>query len=593
MNFKNLVLVVIILFACGCGTSLDPINIPTQFELSGGTRTSNYEQTIEFCEKVAKISPKIRFISIGKTPQGRQIPMLIIDQKENFTPTKVHNSGNAVLMIQANIHAGEPDGNDAGMLLIKRMIAEKSYPHNITILFLPVVNPDGLARFGAYNRINQNGPKEVGWRTTAQNLNLNRDFVKADAPEMQYWLKMYNTWMPDFFIDCHVTDGADYQYVITYVMEILGNMNPEQTKWQKNYLNHITPIMEEAGFPIFPYVSFRNWHDPRSGLYSRPAPPIMSNGYSAIQNRVGLLAEAHSLKPYATRVYAMLKLFEETIAYIEADSKNLIKLGKEADKQIEMLAINGDSIPLTYKFTETYDFVDFHGVKYDKVESDLTGGDWFVYHSDKPTTFRLPYLKRVEADMWAKVPSAFILGPEWGFIKQRLDCHKINYYRLTQDVELETQTWCCTNPKWAKMPTEGRIMLDSVDIEKINVKGKWIAGSVVVPMNQRRARLIMSMFYPNSSDSFLRNGSLNVIFEQKEYFETYVMEVKAREMLDTVPGLRKQFEQWKSEQNRELTNYEQLEWFYNQTPYSDSKRFIYPISEVSKEQLQQLRKIWK
>jgi hypothetical protein len=258
-----------------------------------------------------------------------------------------------------------------------------------------------------------------------------------------------------------------------------------------------------------------------------------------------------------------------------------------------MLAINGDSIPLTYKFTETYDFVDFHGVKYDKVESDLTGGDWFIYHSDKPTTFRLPYLKRVEADMWAKIPSAFILGPEWGFIKQRLDCHKINYYRLTQDVELETQTWCCANPKWAKMPTEGRIMLDSVDIEKINVKGKWIAGSIVIPMNQRRARLIMSMFYPNSSDSFLRNGSLNVIFEQKEYFETYVMEVKAREMLDTVPGLRKQFEQWKSEQNRELTNYEQLEWFYNQTPYSDSKRFIYPISEISEEQLQQLRKIWK
>ncbi|HPW67291.1 MAG TPA: M14 family zinc carboxypeptidase [Salinivirgaceae bacterium] len=593
MNLRNLVLLGVILFTYGCGTSLDPTNIPIQFELSGGTRTSNYEQTIEFCNKVAEVSPKIRFISIGKTPQGRQIPMLIIDQKENFTPTKVHNSGNAVLIIQANIHAGEPDGNDAGMLLIKRMIAEKSYPHNVTILFLPVVNPDGLARFGAYNRINQNGPEEVGWRVTAQNLDLNRDFIKADAPEMQYWLKMYNTWMPDFFIDCHVTDGADFQYVITYIMETLGNMNPAQTKWQNKYLDHIKPIMHEAGYPMFPYVSFREWHNPRSGLYSRPAPPMMSNGYSAIQNRVELLVEAHSLKPYSTRVYAILKLFEETIAYIEADSKNLIKLGKDADKQTEMLAINNDSVPLTYKLLEINDSVDFEGIEYDMVESDLTGGEWFVYHTDKPKTFRLPYLKRVEADMWAKVPSAFILGPEWGFVRQRLDCHKISYYRLTQDIDLETQTWHCANPKWAQMPKEGRIMLDSVDIEKINIKKKWIAGSIVVPMNQRRARLIMSMFYPNSFDSFLRNGSLNVIFEQREYFESYVMEVKAREMLDTIHGLKERFEQWKSEQSRQLTNYEQLEWFYNQTPYSDSKRYIYPISEVNEEQLRQLSKIWK
>ncbi len=593
MNLKNVISIGLLLVIYSCNSSFDQEKIRIPFEISSGKKTATYEQTLEFCKTVAQLSPKIRYISIGKSAQGRQIPLLIIDQKENFTPGKVHKSGNAVVLIQANIHPGEPDGNDAGMLLIKNMIAQKSYPHNVTLLFLPIVNPDGLARFGPYNRINQNGPEEMGWRVTAQNLNMNRDFVKAESPEMQYWLMFYNTWLPDFTIDCHVTDGADYQYVLTYVMETMGNMEPGLTTWQNQYLGFLTPVMSQAGFPIFPYVTFRRWHDPRSGLYSRPARPMLSNGYTAVQNRVGLLLEAHSLKPFDVRVKAMVKLFNETIGYVEQKYIELLALGKSADDKASDYSRYNDSIPLSFKTSEACDTIDFLGVEYDVVPSELTGGDRFQYKPEKPTVYRLPHHNRAEPDTWGKVPAAFIVGPEWHFLRQRLDFHKIEYARLKDTVTLELQTWRCTNPKWTQTPFEGRFMVTSVDLQDISLKQHWPSGSIVIPMNQRRSRLIMHMLDPYSADSYLKMGFMNGIFEQREYFETYVMEPMARKMLDTVPGLANRFEQWKKKQQGEINSYQQLEWFYKQTPYYDFKRDLYPVGKLNIEQLKRIENLLK
>jgi murein tripeptide amidase MpaA len=133
-------------------------------------------------------------------PAGQGLPLLIIDKDQHFNP---ETTSKTILLLQAGIHPGEPDGNDAGLLLIRDMVIHgknKELLENITLLFIPIFNVDGYDRFGPYNRINQNGPKEMGWRTNAQNLNLNRDFIKADAPEMQAWLKLFNQWMPHFLL---------------------------------------------------------------------------------------------------------------------------------------------------------------------------------------------------------------------------------------------------------------------------------------------------------------------------------------------------------------------------------------------------------
>ena len=241
------------------------------------------------------MSAIIHYSSFGESPEGRELPLLIADKDKLTNPELIKKTGRAILLIQACIHAGEPDGKDAGLMLFRDFIANPEISkllNNVTVVFIPIYSVDGHERFSAFNRINQNGPKEMGWRTNANNLNLNRDYIKAEAPETKAWLTLFNKWNPDFFIDCHVTDGADYIYPLTYGLEINGNMDSNLTNWQKNtYLPYVTNAMEKSGNPIFPYVSFREWHDIESGLESWVTPPLLSQGYTAIANCPGLLIE--------------------------------------------------------------------------------------------------------------------------------------------------------------------------------------------------------------------------------------------------------------------------------------------------------------
>ena len=289
----------------------------TYYEKSGYVKTPRYSETIDFCKKLDKASALLHYNTFGISPQGRDLPLLIADKYGNFTPDAVRKSGNAVLLIQACIHAGESDGKDAGLMLLRDMVINKiglQLLDHVTILFIPILNTDGHERFGHYNRINQNGPDEMGWRTTAQNLNMNRDFVKADAPEMQAWLKLYNAWLPEFFVDCHVTDGADFQYTMTYALETKGNLEKDLSDWTSKVCEtFLVDEMKKSGFPVFPYVQFRNWHDPRSGLTLGVAPPMLSQGYSAVQNRPGLLIETHMLKPYKVRVNSTYTMLVHTL----------------------------------------------------------------------------------------------------------------------------------------------------------------------------------------------------------------------------------------------------------------------------------------
>ena len=231
----------------------------TFYERSGCVATPRYDETVMFCKKLDSASAMVHYSTFGYSPQGRALPLLIADKEGNFDPASVKRSGKPVILIQAGIHAGEIDGKDAGLVFFRDLIVygkNVSLLEKVTILFIPILNVDGHERFGPYNRINQNGPQEMGWRTTAQNLNLNRDYLKADSPEMIAWLKLWNAWLPDFFLDLHVTDGADYQYVSTYGMEIYGNMEQNLTQWSKNtFIPAFTKDMDKSGFPVFPYVS--------------------------------------------------------------------------------------------------------------------------------------------------------------------------------------------------------------------------------------------------------------------------------------------------------------------------------------------------
>lgn len=560
-------------------------DLVTYYEKSGGMKTPRYDETIQYCKKLVAASPMLHYTVFGKSPQGRELPLLILDKEGKTDPASVKASNKSVLLIQACIHAGECDGKDAGLMLLRDIIAgndKEKLLDKVTVLFIPIFNVDGHERFGPYNRINQDGPEEMGWRTTAQNLNLNRDYLKADAPEMQAWLKLFNEWQPDFFVDCHVTDGADYQYVATYALETMGNMDPIMTQWVKaSYEPSLIKEMNNLNLPIFPYVQFRNWHDPRSGLESWPAPPMLSQGYTAARNRPGLLIETHMLKPYKQRVeatYAMLKI---TMQILNGKSTELKAAVAKTDARTASKAFR--EVPYTVAWTtSTTDSVmrEFKGFEYSMDSSDLTGGLWFKYDRSKPVIWRIPSFEKCTPEKQVSLPEAYIIPAEWTTVIERLRLHGIRMSSLNRETLLNLNTYRFSEVKWQQRSYEGRHKLTYKLHDSIE-NHVFAAGSVVIDMNQPGARIIAHLLEPDSPDSFVAWGFFDAIMEQKEYSESYVMETEARKMLAENPVLKAEFERKMAEDAAFAKDPEEiLNWFYSRTPWWDSHFCVYPVGRI-------------
>ncbi len=554
----------------------------TWWERSGFTETPRYDETVAYCLKLDEASSVISFEYFGKSLQGRDLPLLILDKDGFTTPEEVEKSGKIKLLIQGCVHAGESEGKDAGLALF-RDIAMKHKDLNldsITILFIPIFNADGHERFTPYSRINQNGPKEAGWRTTANNLNLNRDYLKADSPEMQAWLKLFNRWDPDFFIDCHTSDGADYQYPVT--IEYDGFSHEMLGKWfSESYAPGLTAMMEKSGFPVFSYVSFRNWHDPRSGLVGNVPGPRFSTGYVAARNRFALLIETHMLKDYKTRVKGTYHVLENTLIIMAREKARMENILHAADRYTASVKFRGEPclIGCEPSMTDSV-MVKFRGIDYTLEKSDLTGGNWYQYNS-KPVEMILPLFNKQIPTLLAQLPEAYIIPVEWKEIINRLRWHGIRYDTLAESATIRAETYKFSNPRWDKEPYEGRQILLSVETDTVIMERTFTKGSAIVWTDQPNARLLAFMFEPATDESFLRWGFFNSIFEEKEYVETYIMEKMARLMIQKDPALKTRFDRLKAE-NPEFASdsYAQLKWFFKQTPYYDQYVGLYPVGKI-------------
>lgn len=557
----------------------------TKFESSNYLETVTYEECIEFSKLLAEKSAIINYQEIGLSPQKRAIPLLIVDKDGLTNAEQIRATGRIILFVQAGIHAGEPDGTDAGFLLLRDMAIHQmnlELLEKVSILFLPSFNVDGLARMSPYNRINQNGPTEMGWRANSNNLNLNRDYMKADSPEMKAWLHLFNEYLPDLFIDCHTTDGADYQYVATYALETFGNMDDGLTEWMKSkYEPYLIEKMAAKNTPIFPYVSFKNWHDPRSGLIRSVGTPMISQGYTALQNRIGLLIETHMLKPYKPRVYATYDLIVGTLESMNKDHEKIKSLNHNADLKMSSRKNGPKNITIQYKVNmKDSAQVDFLGVEYDIVKSDLTGGDWFQY-SDKPSTFKLDLFEKQLPKEIIELPMAYIIPVEWPQVQEVLKTHGIQHFITTEKKKINIEAYTFENQKWENSSFEGRQSLRSFELIMDERETEYEAGAMVVPVRQRAAKVLVYLLEPKADNSFASWGFFNSIMERKEYAETYVMEKMAREMIKDKPELLDEFNDWK-EKNPELakSHWMQTMWFFEKTPYWDQKKDVYPVGRI-------------
>ena len=594
MKTKGLFISMFTLLAVAMTLAANATALQTPFEESGGKRTPTYEETMAWFADLAADSPLIELTSFGTSPQGRKLPLVIADLEGGFTAADHHDrEDRVVLLVEACIHAGESCGKDAGMLLLRDLAENPDLAaellNKVTFLFVPIFNVDGHERFGPHNRINQNGPEEMGWRVTGQNLNLNRDFLKADTPEMRDWLGMFNEWLPDFFIDIHSTDGADYQYAITYSMETRGNMDPGLTAWTVAYEEKMNAAMVADGFPMAPYVAFKKWHDPRSGLKTWVATPRFSQGYTALQNRPGLLIETHMLKDYPTRVESTLKLVTNTLSWLNTDAGRLRDLVVAADMATASPGFRAAPFPLKFELTEDSTMVAFAGVSYETVTSEVTGGQW-SHFSGEPETMELAFFGKHKPSVTADLPEAYVIPPEWTAAIERLAAHGVEFQRLASPVELEIRTWKFSDAKWQERPYEGHhpVTFTSEPVTETRI---FPAGSVVVDMNQRTARVVAHLLEPRAPDSLMQWGFFDAIFERVEYVESYVIEEMIIEMMAENPALAAELAEKKAADPEFAADpWAIRHWFYEKTPYYDQRVGIYPVGSLdSREVVGELR----
>src|SRR3954469_16531840 len=307
----------------------------TPSEKSGYRTTPRYDETMAYMKRVATSAPKqVKLQVFGRTPEGRDLWVAIVSKDGVFDPAAAHKSGRAILLIQNAIHAGEMDGKDACLALLRDMVITQTQAKlldHVVVLIIPIYNADGHERVGRYNRINQNGPEEMGWRTQSQNLNLNRDYMKADAPETRALLRLFQRWLPDFFIDDHVTDGADYQYDTTYAIDVGPDVAPATADWLEHQLKpYIEKSVTAAGHVIGEYVGVGE-ANPKEGISVGQDTPHFSAGYMVVQNRPGLLVEMHMLKDYKTRVTGNYEILRAILEVMNRDAAKLVAMNQQSD----------------------------------------------------------------------------------------------------------------------------------------------------------------------------------------------------------------------------------------------------------------------
>jgi hypothetical protein len=567
-----------------------PDRLLTIAEKTGFHKTGRSDEVARLCAAYAEAWPKhVRVLEFGRSAEGRPMLALLVCRAN---PRSV-----PLLMIQAGIHPGESDGKDAGFIALRELLSGEVVCRTlekVALLFVPAFNVDGHERVGRWNRPNQNGPEETGWRTTAQNLNLNRDYTKADAPEMQALLRLINEWDPLVCADLHVTDGANFEPDVSIQVEPINQGDPnlyETGRHLRDWL--IDRLSAEGSLPLPFYPDLVHVDDPSSGFLLSVYSPRFSTGYLPTRNRFTVLVETHSWKDYATRVRVTrntIQALAELVAEHGGAWRNAVE---RADMDAARLV--DSEMPLDYSSawretgkvgtlvpepaTDQGTLIEFRGYAYTRTVSPISGALVTAYDPKTPQIWRVPLRDRVRPSLLATVPHAYLVPPAYaGIIGAKLELHGIAFEQVEQLLPKATvETFRATRVTFSQTPFEGRF--------RAALEGGWRSEaleiarhSLIVPTAQKLARLIVALFEPQAPDSFAAWGFFNAHFEQKEHMEAYVAEQVAREMLDRDRELAQEFNEKLSADSKFAGDpAARLEFFLRRHESWDQRYNQYPI----------------
>jgi len=558
----------------------------TVAERSDFRATSSYDQTMVYLYRLEAAAPKlIRVTDFGRSGQGRPLPLVIVSSDAAFTPEAAAATGKPILLIQSCIHAGEVDGKDA-TLMVLRDIALGRRPElakGAVTLFAPIYNPDGHENVSPYNRPNQNGPVEgMGYRATANGINLNRDFLRLASPEARAMARLIATWNPHLHIDNHVTNGSDHAWVLTWLVAEAPQLAPPVDAWIRAHLPDVLAEIEADGYPNGPYVSHISRSDPAAGMIWDVAQPRYSSGYFPLRNRVSILIEMQAHKLFRDRVLANRAFIDDLIEEVGRSGQELVRAVNEADAATVAIG-RADAEPsevvIRWGVSEKGEKITWPAYDWSIEESVVMGGEQVQYHQGEVRDVDLGWRHLPVVEKTLARPRGYLVLAGWPQIEELIVGHGLRASTLSDDAELEVETIRLAEPRFASSSYQGAVMVEDFEISRQSERRSIPAGSLWVPADQPAFEVAVQLFEPEAPDSIVRWGVVSSLFERKIYIGPDLLEKLAGEML-TDDNVRSEWEAALEDPEFAKDTDARYLWWFRRTPYWDETVGLLPIMRV-------------
>ncbi len=540
-----------------------------------GNRTATYDEAIAAYRALAAQSTEAELIEAGTTDSGRPLHLFVIDRTRVTAPK-------STLFINNGIHPGEPCGVDASIQLAERLIDPDHVLHalldSVKVVIVPMYNVGGALRRGCCVRANQDGPEEYGFRGNARNLDLNRDFIKADALNTFGFYRAFHLSNPEVVIDTHTSNGADYSYVMTML-----NTQPDKAgrvigDYMREKMNPMLyDAMEVAEYELIPYVMLRK-QTPDEGIFDYLETPRYTTGYSALFNAIGYTTETHMLKPFADRVESTYRFLVSVLGYMYTYNSELLAVKREAEQVLQAQTV----LPVNWSLDTTqFRMIPFKGYEAEYPTSEVTGEKRLFYNRARPYIKEIRYYDTYAATDSVTVPHAYIVPQAWREVIDRFEANGVEMERLERDTVMRLECYYIRDFQSSGRPYEGHHMKTVKELETVVEEVQLFAGDCIIHPNQKAKRYIVETLEPKAVDSFFRWGFFDSVLQQKEWYSDYVFEDRAAELLASDEALRKEFLAKKaSDADFAASPDAQLYWIYRRSPHYEGTVNRYPVYRI-------------
>ncbi|MBM3163910.1 MAG: hypothetical protein FJZ80_00485 [Bacteroidetes bacterium] len=544
-----------------------------------GNTSPDYPTLIRHLQKLDKTSDRMSMYIMGPSDvPGLPIYLCVLNAGKDSLETFTKAQRGTTLLFNNAIHPGEPDGINASLLYAENYLKLDSVnPTDPLVAFIPAYNVGGMLNRSSTSRANQNGPVEYGFRGNAQNLDLNRDFIKMDSENARTFVQIFHALKPDVFIDNHVSNGADYQYTLTYISSVRERIAPALRKLiYGTLLPQLTQDLKSSKWDLFPYVETVK-ETPDSGIYQFNDLPRYAMGYASLFNCVAFTVETHMLKPFPNRVRAT---YDFMVSLIRWSVKNARQIEQARENANEWESFR-PYFRYNYTRTSEADSIVFKGFKAVVDTHQITGLGHLKYDRTQPYQKSIPFYKCYVPKDSLPIPQFYIIRGQELRIIEHLRNNGFLMDVLKEEKKLRVYAQIVRSFDAISKPYEGHYMHTNKEIERVE---KWITfrpGDVVIPSNQNGSLFLHSVLQPEAEDSYFTWNYFDSYLQEKEYFSNYVFVDKIRSILQSNPELRQEYEAKKrSDSEFASSEWQQLYFLYQHSPFFEPSYMMLPVFEL-------------